>query len=121
MKDKSILIVEMDAIVTLHLQELLKKSGYDVVDPVASGEDAIQYLKKFSLPDLILMDMTLDGRIDGIETTRQIMQSYDIPVVFLSPLFDRHTKDRVVTPSGFIMKPLVESDVLSVVEKALRR
>jgi len=58
------------------------------MDPVTSGDDAIQYLKKFLPPDLILIDMSLDGRIDGIETTRQIRQSYDIPVIFLSPLFD---------------------------------
>jgi CheY-like chemotaxis protein len=119
MKDKSILIVERDAIVTLHLLELLNKTGYDVVEQVISGEDAIAYLKKFSPPDLILIDTSLDGNIDGIETTRLIQQNYDIPIVFLSPPPVRNTPDMMFSPSGFITKPFIESEVLSTIEKAL--
>ena len=122
-KSPSILIVEDDGLIALWLQELLKKSGYDVPDPVASGEEAIEYLKKFSSPDLILMDITLNGSIDGIETTRQIRQTSAIPVIFLSAHADLNRLARAgeVGPSGFITKPFFGSNVISMVEKTLYR
>ena len=84
LKNQSILIVEDDGLIALHLQELLQNAGYDIPPPVASGEEAIEYVRTCPLPDLILMDVTLDGRIDGIETARQIQESFSIPVIFLS-------------------------------------
>ena len=75
LKNQSILIVEDDGLIALHLQELLQNAGYDIPPPVASGEEAIEYVRTCPLPDLILMDVTLDGRIDGIETARQIQKS----------------------------------------------
>jgi CheY-like chemotaxis protein len=80
MKDPSMLIVEDDGLIALHLQELLRNSGYNVPGPVASGEEAIEYVRTSPLPDLILMDITLDGKLNGIETARQIRKISDIPV-----------------------------------------
>jgi CheY-like chemotaxis protein len=61
----------------------LQKAGYDVPDMVSYGEDAIECMRA-SIPDLILMDITLDEKLDGIETARHIRKSSDIPIIFLT-------------------------------------
>ena len=68
------------------------------------------------------MDVTLDGRIDGIETARQIQKSFSIPVIFLSAHSEtyRLAQGEGVRSSGFLGKPFVGSDVISAVEKALQ-
>jgi len=80
----SILIVEDEGLIALHLQESLEKAGYTAVDPVSSGEDAIEYVNTHAHPDLILMDISLDGKLDGIGTAREIRKRFDIPIIFLS-------------------------------------
>ena len=121
-KKPSILIVEDDGLIALHLQELLQNSGYEVPAAGPSGEEAIEYVRTCAPPDLILMDITLAGRIDGIETARQIQESFSIPVIFLSAhsAMARIAQGDGVWPSGFLEKPFIGSDVISAVEKALQ-
>ena len=121
-KNKSILIVEDDGLIALHLQELLQNSGYEVPAAVASGEEAIEYVRTCAPPDLILMDITLAGRIDGVETARHIQSCFSIPVIFLSAhsAITRLIQKDGVRCSGFLGKPFVSSEVISAVEKALR-
>lgn len=123
LKNPSILVVEDDGIIALSLLELLQKSGYDVPDPVASGEEVLEYLRKFPCPDLILMDITFAGGIDGIETARQIRQTSDIPVIFISAHSDGERRIRAskITHTGFIVKPFASRDVLSRIEELLHR
>jgi len=123
MNDPSILIVEDDSLIALHLQELLQNAGYDVPDPVASGEEAIEYVRTSPLPDLILMDITLDGKLNGIETARQIEKISDIPVIFLSAHSDMEllAGEGNSAPTGFIAKPFIGVDILQKVEKMLHR
>ena len=120
-KDQSILIVEDNGLIALLLQEFLKKNRYKIPVPVASGEEAIEYLKKFSYPDLILMDITLDGSINGIETARQIRKTSAVPVIFLSAHedMDLFFREGEISHSGYITKPFLLSDLLSLVEKTL--
>jgi CheY-like chemotaxis protein len=121
MTAQSILIVEDEGLITLHLIEILASAGYRVPDPVASGEEALRYLEKSPQPDLILMDITLDGSLDGIETARQIRKRYVIPVIFLTA----HSNDLIrarakeVSPCGYIVKPVMEKDLLEHVGRAL--
>lgn len=123
MKDPSILIVEDDGLIALHLQEKLQNAGYDVPDPVASGEEAIEYLKTSPIPDLIIMDITLDGRLNGIETAREIRKISEIPVIFLSA----HADMKVLTgadmdsQTSFIPKPFNWPDLVQTVDKMLHR
>jgi CheY-like chemotaxis protein len=123
MNDPSILIVEDDSLIALHLQELLQNAGYDVPDPVASGEEAIEYVRISRLPDLILMDITLDGKLNGIETARKIEKMSDIPVIFLSAHSDMElfAREGNSAPTGFIPKPFISVDILQKVEKMLHR
>jgi CheY-like chemotaxis protein len=121
MAARSILIVEDEGLIALHLMEILAGAGYGVREPVSSGEDALMHVEKIPRPDLILMDITLDGQLDGIETAARIRRRYDIPVIFLTA----HSNDTIsarakeASPCGYIIKPVIEKDLLAHVEKAL--
>jgi len=120
MKIPSVLIVEDDGLVALNLVQLLEKSGYDVPDPLISGEGAIDYVN-ISCPDLILMDIRLAGEIDGIGAAREIRKSSGVPVIFLTAYSDlkQHPRLEEVNPAGFITKPFLEEEVRSAIVKAL--
>ena len=122
MNSPSVLIVEDDGLIALSLLQLLQKSGYNVMDPVCSGEEAIDAVKEF-IPDLILMDIRLGGNIDGIETAYTILQDFDIPVIFLSALSERDRLDRAkeINTSVFFSKPFCENELLSAIKKVLSR
>jgi CheY-like chemotaxis protein len=116
-----ILIVEDEGLIALHLREILANAGYQVLEPVASGEEALRQLEKRPLPDLILMDITLDGDLDGIETARQIQKGQTIPVIFLTAHSNSQitTRAEEINPGGYIVKPVMEKDLLEHVERAL--
>jgi CheY-like chemotaxis protein len=117
----SVLIVEDDALIALHLQELLQNAGYTVPDPVSSGEEAIGRAGLPAAPDIILMDIGLGGDLDGFETARRIRQIVDIPVIFLSG-HPRPGRDAGPADDGscrFITKPFVPADVIAAIERTL--
>ena len=78
-----ILVVENEAIVALHLRQVLTRYGYDVAAVAASGEQCLHDIET-SRPDLILMDINIDGAMDGISTAASIPPEYDIPVIYLT-------------------------------------
>jgi CheY-like chemotaxis protein len=123
MTEKTILIVEDEGLIALHLVELLTNAGYSVQDPVPSGEDALRQMERDPRPDLILMDITLDGPLDGIETARRVRERYPIPVIFLTAHSNDHitTRAKEVSPYGYIIKPVFEKDLLAHVEAALQQ
>jgi CheY-like chemotaxis protein len=123
MKEPSILIVEDEGLIALHLQELLEKGGYHVLDPVPCGEDAIEYVNAFPLPDLILMDISLDGKLDGIETAREIQKRFDVPVIFLTAHIEstRLARAESLASYTFLGKPFIQSELLLAIEKTLGR
>jgi CheY-like chemotaxis protein len=117
----SILVVEDDGILALSSHQLLTKSGYQVPEMFASGEDLLDYLEHSVRPDLILMDIGLDGMIDGIETARRVRNQYDIPVIFVSSYNDdrRIARALEVSPYGFIIKPFVDRKLMECIGTAL--
>ena len=123
MTGKTILIVEDEGLITLHLVALLEKTGYRVIDPAYSGEMALRVLEQSPEPDLILMDIKLAGELDGIETARKIRQHFPVPLIFVTA----HTSEcmlecmREVAPDGIIVKPFLEQDLLAVVREDLHR
>jgi two-component system, response regulator PdtaR len=119
--DRSIFVVEDDALVALMDYELLTKAGYAVPQMFASGEDLLDYLENSELPDLILMDIGLDGKIDGIETARRVRERYDIPVIFVSSYADDEKKMRAqeITPYHYIVKPVVERQFIEIIGETL--
>ena len=120
MPQKSILIVEDEALVAKDVQNRLISQGYGIAGWATSGEGAIAEAEESS-PDLVLMDIHLKGSVDGIEAAEQIREKHEIPVVFVTSLADDDTLERakVADPFGFILKPFSERDLHSTIEIAL--
>jgi CheY-like chemotaxis protein len=117
----TILIVEDEGLIALHISEILAHAGYRVADLLPSGEDALEYLSKTPPPDLILMDIGLAGKMNGIETARRIREHSDIPVIFLTAYSDKIRIHEAGEVSAFerIRKPFTEKDLIAAVETAL--
>jgi signal transduction histidine kinase len=119
---KRLLIVEDERIVALDLRRRLEKLGHIVVGSVANSDDAIKFANEY-LPDLILMDIRIEGDIDGIETAAFIRDSIHIPHIFLTAHSDQATIDRAkkTDPDGYILKPFTDRDIALNIEIADQR
>jgi CheY-like chemotaxis protein/DNA-binding PadR family transcriptional regulator len=117
-----ILVVDDEAIITMQLEERLHTMGYTVAGMAASGEDAIEKARRLS-PDLILMDIVMPGRLNGIEAAQAIITELDIPVVFVTSYADDAIieKAKQVRPYGYIVKPFNELEIKAAIEVALFR
>lgn len=115
-----ILIVEDESIVALNIKNRLEGLGYAVVATISSGESAIEAAAK-NRPDLVLMDIKLKGKIDGIEAAGQIRSRFQIPVVYLTAYTDNETLNRakLTEPYGYILKPFESRDLCTTIEIAL--
>jgi response regulator RpfG family c-di-GMP phosphodiesterase len=120
MGQAQILVVEDDYLIGAYIQDTLEKFNYSVSTVVPTGEEAVDYAVNHS-PDLILMDIHLAGKIDGIEAARQIHEKQDYPIVYLSAHSDAGVLDRakITEPLGFIVKPFQEQDLNTTIEMAL--
>ncbi|MBN2096843.1 response regulator [Candidatus Peregrinibacteria bacterium] len=115
-----ILIVEDEGIVAKDLQHMLADMGYKILDVAVSGEEALEKVKKRK-PDLVLMDIVLKGKIDGIETTRRLRTFFDIPVIYVTAYGDKEKIERAKTtePYGYILKPFTKLALKADIEMAL--
>ncbi|MDR3609473.1 MAG: response regulator [Ignavibacteriaceae bacterium] len=116
-KGIKILIVEDEAITAMYLQMRLKKLSYEVVKPVGSGENAIQVAQQ-ECPNFILMDIGLAGKLDGIQTAREILQFSDAYIIFMSGYNDDELREQVklLQPSSFLLKPIGVNDIVGIIE-----
>lgn len=116
---KTILLVEDDPISAKLVTRMVEKMGYHMSKSLATGEEAIE-LVQVSCPDLILMDIHLEGQLDGIETAQKIKELADVPIIYLTALGDPVTVQRAVStePFGYIMKPVQEPMLKSAIELA---
>ncbi len=120
MAGEKILVVE-DAIITAEdIRESLQDTGYVVIGVVSSGEEAIKKVEEEN-PDLVLMDIMLQGEMDGIETAKQIRSRFSVPVVYLTAYSDKKILERakITEPFGYIIKPFNERELHINVEMAL--
>jgi PAS domain S-box-containing protein len=119
---KKIFIVEDAGIVAMELRRILEGLGYAVIGMAASGEEAIAMCLA-APPDLILMDIKLPGSLNGIEASREIRKSINVPVIFTTAYSDIETVMEVqkTFPFGFVIKPYREKDLLVAIETALTR
>jgi len=117
---RRILIVEDETMIAKDIESKLRNIGYEPLPLVSSGEKAVEKAGKLR-PDIILMDVVLDGKMDGIEAAGQIKTSFNIPVVYLTAYSDDSTLERakVTDPFGYILKPFGERDLHSTIEMAL--
>jgi|GEM_PF-1359229 len=118
-----ILIVEDELIVAENLRVVLTGMGYSVIPPAGNSDEAIERAAEH-LPDLILMDIVLEGSpIDGIETAKKIRMGEDVPVIFVTAYADDKTLVRVrdMQPYAYILKPFNERELAFAIELALHR
>ena len=102
-----IVIVEDESITALHLAKQLRSRGYQVVALASSGPRAIEHVLA-RRPHAVLMDIHLQGTMDGIDAARHIQASESIPIVFMSANADATTVERIqaIQAAGFVPKPI---------------
>lgn len=122
MSNEKILIVEDESIIAEDISDSLTARGYRVTGIVYSGEEAIQSVIELR-PDLVLMDVNLQGEIDGIIAAEEIRTRFQIPVVYLTAFADENTLRRVnaTKPFGYIVKPFEEKNLHTTIQLALHR
>jgi PAS domain S-box-containing protein len=122
METPRILIVEDDRIIARHLEHLLQKLGYRITASVSNGADAISSAHT-TPPDLILMDIVLEGELDGIQTAEQIRHLANLPIIFLTAFADEAIlqRARVTDPFGYVLKPFDERNLHATIEMALQK
>ena len=115
-----ILIVEDDGIIAKDIQNTLEGLGYAVAAITSNAEGAIEKAAE-TQPDLVLMDIMLEGDMDGVEAAEQIRDRFGIPVVYLTAHADEKTLHRAKTtgPYGYILKPFNEMELHTNIEIAL--
>jgi PAS domain S-box-containing protein len=118
MNQSRILVVEDEAVVTI--EERLTAMGYQVVGVVSSGEQALNMAGE-QCPDLVLMDIRLDGDMDGITTAEEVLKRFQTPVIFLTAYSEDETLERAkrAEPYGYLLKPFDDRELKSAIEIAL--
>ncbi len=119
MDEKRILVVEDDGIIAARLEDTLRRWGY-ATESVPSGEDAVDRGETFA-PDLILMDVRLEGRMTGVEAAVAIRRVRDVPVIYLTAYSDDALLESAkrTEPHGYLVKPVRDKELRATIEMAL--
>lgn len=117
-----ILVVEDEMIIGAKVSMLLTNLGYEVTGMLPRGEDAILQVME-NRPDIILLDINLKGKLDGIETAVEIQKIADIPIIYLTANADDVTFNRAkhTQPAAFISKPFKQLDLQRAIELTISR
>ncbi len=120
MEKAKILIVEDETIIAMEIENQLQSLGYEVTSIVDNGDNAIEKAEE-DKPDLVLMDIRIKGKMDGIEAAGIIQTRFGIPVMFSTAHLDEERLERVklTMPSGYILKPIQEKNLKVTLEMAL--
>lgn len=115
-----ILVVEDEGLTAMEIQRKLKNWGYDVPSFAFSRKEAVKKAKEIE-PDLILMDIMLKGKGDGIDAAQEIKQIRDIPIIYLTAYDDAKTRKRaeITNPNAYLIKPFEERELQSKIQTAL--
>ncbi|MEA2097281.1 MAG: response regulator, partial [Candidatus Cloacimonadota bacterium] len=118
----NILIVEDELIIANGVKVTLEKFGYNIVDIAKTGEAAMQKIE-ITKPDLVLVDIMLEGKLDGIDITDTIQQVYNIPVIYVTAYSNprRINKAKLTAPYGYITKPFEDKELYYTIEMALHK
>ncbi|MEM0995788.1 MAG: response regulator [Bacteroidota bacterium] len=120
MSAERILIVEDEALIADHLAVCLEDLGYEIAGIADNGAEALTLISA-ALPDLCLIDIHLQGPLDGVDVAQELRRMHDIPFIFVTSNADRRTLERVkrTEPAGFILKPYTPEDLASNIGIAL--
>ncbi len=121
-KFPKILMVEDDMIIAADISMQLTKLGYEVIGINTRGEDALNTIEA-NRPDIILMDIILTGKMNGIETAKIILEKYQVPLIFLTSNSDDATFQQAsaAKPYAFISKPFQKSNLERTLKLTLQR
>jgi PAS domain S-box-containing protein len=116
------MIVEDEGVVALQIRDTLQTLGYDVPLAALSGEEAIAHVLDTE-PDLVLMDIHLEGRLSGIEAARRIRGRLDVPIVYLTAFSDTETlaQAQLTEPYGYVLKPFEEKSLHAIIQMSLMK
>lgn len=118
-KKNKVLIVEDDLILSLLFQNYMQKLNFETVGELVYGRAAVDYAKKLN-PDLILMDISLEGDMDGIEAMLEIRTFSDVPVIYItgnSDPYNKQTRAKDTNYLEFLIKPIEFDDLKMAIEK----
>lgn len=117
-----ILIAEDEMLIAADIARVIGKAGYEVAGISTRGEDVLKVVES-TRPDIVLMDIALRGKMDGIETAMHILKEHQIPVIFVTSNADEGTFQRAkaAKPYAFIGKPFRETDISRAIEMTLER
>ncbi|MET0339749.1 MAG: response regulator [Polyangiales bacterium] len=120
MRSARILVVEDGRVVARDIRQQLTRVGHTVVAVTATGEEAIALARSLR-PDLVLMDIRLEGALDGVDASQQIRTELSIPVIYLTAYADDRTIERAsaTEPFGYLLKPFEDSQLRTTIEMAL--
>lgn len=116
-----ILIVEDDWLQAENLEALLELEGYSLCGNASTGEQAVA-LAQSKQPEAVLLDVALDGRIDGIETAKRIRRVCRCAVIFLTGRGDREAVDRMreAEPEEILVKPTSAAEIMAALKRAVK-
>lgn len=117
-QNKTVMIVEDDLILNLLYESYLEKLGYDAEGELVYGKTAIEVAQKIK-PDLILMDISLEGEIDGITAMKEIRKFSDVPVIYITGNSDPHHVQRAKETDyvDYLVKPIEFNDLKDSIDK----
>lgn len=119
---RRVVIVEDEGILALDIERHLRARGFEICGVAADSGEALRLVEECR-PDLVLMDIRIQGERDGIETVAELKQRFDVPVVYLTAHSDPNTIERAqrTAPMGYLLKPFKKPDLDNVVQIALHR
>jgi len=122
MEGYRVLLVEDEPIIALDVMQRLERLGHSTAAHVTSGHDAIARVRE-DAPDVVLMDIVLDGPLDGIETARQLRAIAQFPLLYLTAHGEDEALERAkeTDPDGYLLKPLTDRELRVALELAVHR
>lgn len=122
MESARVQVVEDEGIIAMSLTRKLQKLGYIVTAAVPSSEEAVKRAEA-DRPDVILMDIAIQGAMDGIDTAAEITKRFDIPIIFMTAYADESLLERakITEPYGYIVKPSTDKEIHIMIKMALYR
>ena len=122
MAQKRLLIVEDERIIAEDIKGTLVQFGYQVIDIIPDGESVLECYEELN-PDLILMDIMLAGKINGIETAIKIKEKHNIPIIYLTAYSNEPILEsaKITEPFGYLIKPFEEHELHATIEMAFYR
>jgi len=120
MKRTKIMLVEDQLIIATAIKWDLQKSGYEVIGPATSCQQALSRFAE-SRPDVVLMDIRINKPVDGIQTAHEIHKDSEVPIIFMTAHADSNSRERASAAGAFdyLIKPVGHAVLLSAIEAAM--